>query len=92
MFIIVYASVIDQYVMAAIAKGGIKAYTKWTAVKGVGPETGPKLTYSQGDNDVLTVVAGEDDADKIKRITLDLRKDHPKGGVRCFVVPVEEMI
>ena len=92
MFVIVYSSIIDDDVMAALSKKGIKAYTKWTAVHGTGPETGPKLTYSQGDNDVLTVVVGEEDSSKVRTMTLELRKEHPRGGVRCFIVPVEEMI
>ncbi len=92
MFIIVYASTIDNYVMEAVSRGGIRAFTKWTAVQGAGPETGPKLTYSQGDNDVLTVVVNDADSGKVRDLTLELRKEHPKGGVRCFIVPVEEMI
>ncbi len=92
MFIIVYSSIIDDYVMAAISRGGIKAFTKWTAVHGMGPETGPKLTYSQGDNDVLTVVVSDENAEKTREITRKLRQEHPRGGVRCFIVPVEEMI
>lgn len=92
MFVIVYASVIDDYVMTAISGGGIRGFTKWTAVHGTGPETGPKLTYSQGDNDVLTVVVNDEDARKVRELTLKLRKEHPRGGVRCFIIPVEEMI
>lgn len=92
MFVIVYASVIDDYVMAAIARGGIRAFTKWTAVHGTGPETGPKMTYSQGDNNVLTVVVSDEYAPRVKELAVRLRKEHPTGGVRCFILPVEEMI
>ena len=92
MFVLVYSSIIDDDVIAAILKGGIKAYTKWTDVHGTGPETGPKLTYSQGDNHVLTIVVNEEDTSKVRSVVLALRKENPSGGVRCFVVPVEEMI
>ncbi len=89
---IVYASAMDDYVMTAVSKSGIEAYTKWTEVHGTGPETGPKLTYSQGDNDVLTIVVNDKDASRVRNMTLQLRKEHPRGGIRCFIVPVEEMI
>ncbi|HEX9019744.1 MAG TPA: P-II family nitrogen regulator [Nitrospirota bacterium] len=92
MFVLVYASTYDDYVISAISEGGIKAYTKWTEVHGTGPETGPKLRYSQGDNDVLTMVVNDEDAAKLRKVVQQLRKDHPLGGVRCFIVPVEEMI
>jgi hypothetical protein len=43
MFVLVYSSAIDDDVISAISKGGIKAYTKWTDVHGTGPETdGPR--------------------------------------------------
>ncbi len=92
MFVLVYSSAFDDYVNEAITKGGIKAYTKLTDVHGRGPETGPKLKYSQGDNDVVTVVVNDEEADKVKKIVQNLRKEYPRGGVRCFVIPVEEMI
>ncbi len=92
MFVLVYSSNIDDDVIAAISRGGIKAYTKWTDVHGTGPETGPKLRYSQGDNHVLTIVVSTEDAGKVRDVMLKLRKDYPLGGVRCFIVPVEEMI
>ncbi len=92
MFVLVYSSNIDDDVIAAISKGGIKAYTKWTDVHGMGPETGPKLRYSQGDNHVLTIVVNDADASKVRDVVLNLRKEYPLGGVRCFIVPVEEMI
>jgi nitrogen regulatory protein PII len=92
MFVLVYASMIDDYVIAAITKGGINAYTKWIGVHGTGPETGPKLRYKQGDNHVLTIVVSNEDADKVRDVVLKLRKEYSFGGVRCFVVPVEEMI
>jgi len=92
MFVLVYSSAIDDDVIAALTRGGVKAYTKWTDVHGTGPETGPKLRFSQGDNHVLTIVVNTEEADKVRGVVQKLRKDFPMGGVRCFVVPVEEMI
>jgi len=92
MFVIVYSWSCDDYVMEAITGGGIKAYTKWGRVLGKGTETGPKLTYSQGGNDVLSIVVDDTDAKKLKEIVVDLRKEYPLAGIRCFILPVEEMI
>ena len=92
MFILVYSSLIDDEVIPAISRGGISAYTKWTGVHGTGPETGPKLRYSQGDNHVLSIVVSDQETAKVKDVMLKLRKENPMSGIRCFVVPVEEMI
>ncbi|MGC1454554.1 MAG: PG0541 family transporter-associated protein [Nitrospirota bacterium] len=92
MFVIVYSSSCDDSVMEAITRGGIKAYTKWGRVLGKGTETRPKLTFSQGDNDVLSIVVDDKDAKKLKEIVVNLRKENPIAGIRCFIMPVEEMI
>ena len=92
MFVIVYSSSCDDYVMEAITRGGIKTYTKWRRVLGKGTETRPKLTFSQGDNDVLSIVVEDKDAKKLKEIVVNLRKENPIAGIRCFIMPVEEMI
>jgi nitrogen regulatory protein PII len=94
MFFIVYSWGIDEEVIDALAKSGVNAYTKWTKVMGCGSETEPKLGSQiwPGENDVLTVVVNNEDAFKVKAVTLNLRKQHPRAGIRCFILPVEEMI
>ncbi len=92
MFVIVFSSSCDDYVMKAITKAGIKAYTKWRGVLGTGTETGPKLTYSQGDNDVLSIVVDGKDAGVLRDTVMNLKKENPKSGIKCFILPVEEMI
>ena len=92
MFVIVYSSSCDCYVMESITRGGIKAYTKLGRVLGKGTETGPKLTFSQGDNDVLSIVVDDKDTKKLKEIVVNLREENPVAGIRCFIMPVEEMI
>ena len=94
MFVIVYSCWMDKEVIEAITKSGVKAYTKWTNVLGCGTETEPKMGSWPwfGQNDVLTVVINNEEAAMVKEAVMNLRKDHPRAGVRCFVVPVEEMI
>ncbi len=94
MFMIMYEYAIDAEVFDEIKKIGIAGYTKWSKVQGAGPETGLKLNtrFWPGLNDVLVVVVDEKDAEKVKAMVLHLREKYPKSGVRCFIVPVEEMI
>lgn len=94
MFIIVYSWAFDNIVIDMITKSGLKAYTKWTKVLGCGTETEPKMgsQFWPAENDVLTIVVNNEDAAKVKEIVLTLRKENPRAGVRCFIVPVEEMI
>lgn len=94
MFVIVYSWAVDDDVITALAASGVNAYTKWTQVLGCGCETEPKMRsrYAPGENDVLTVVINNEDSEKVKAIVLKLREEHPRGGIRCFIIPVEEMI
>lgn len=94
MFVIVYSSAIDDAVLGALKKSGVDTYTKITNILGSGKETGPKLNtrFWVGDNDVLTVVVEDEDSPTIRDVVLGLRKEYPRSGVRCFVIPVEEMI
>lgn len=94
MFMIVYEWSIDDFVIAAIKEIGVTGYTKWTKVLGMGPETGPKMDSHTCpcNNDVLAVVVEDKDSAKVRERVLHLRKEHPRGGVRCFIVPVKEMI
>ncbi len=92
MFVIVYSWSADDCVMDALARGGIQAYTKWCGVLGKGTETGPKLCFSQGENNVLSIVADDKEAEKLKEIVLNLRKENPVAGIKCFILPVQEVI
>jgi nitrogen regulatory protein PII len=94
MLFIVYSWAIDDEVIAALTKSGLKAYTKWTKVLGCGSETEPKTGSKlwPSETDVLTIVVDNEDVAKIKEVVLTLKKEHPRAGLRCYIVPVEEMI
>jgi nitrogen regulatory protein PII len=91
--VIVHWRSIDDEVIATLTKSGVKAF-KWTEVLGCGSETEPKLRprFWPEENDVLTVVTNDEDANKVKEVVLSLRKAHPGAGIRCFIAPVKEMI
>ncbi len=38
------------------------------------------------------MVINNEDSDKVRNAVQTLRKEHPRAGVRSFIVPVEEMI
>jgi nitrogen regulatory protein PII len=94
MFVIVYWSASDDVVIASLAKIGVNAYTKWTKVLGCGTETEPKLGsgFWRGENNVLTAFVNDKDAAKVKDVVMNLREERPWGGIRGFIMPVEEMI
>lgn len=74
MFAIVYSWAFDDVVIAAIMKRGVHAYTKWTEVLGCGSETGPRLSsrFRPGEDDVLTDVINNEDAERVKEVVLQL--------------------
>jgi nitrogen regulatory protein PII len=94
MFLIVYWQAVDYAVIDALEKIGVTAYTKWCKVLGCGNETEPKLGsgFWHGENNVLTVVTNDKDAAKVRDVVVNLRNERPYGGIRCFIMPVEEMI
>jgi hypothetical protein len=94
MLILVYNDASDETVTGALKKAHIQRYTKWKEAYGEGEETDPKLGNHiwPGKNNVLAVVV-EDDAMPIIRETINaIRKEHPKIGLKTFVLQVEETI
>jgi nitrogen regulatory protein PII len=94
MLILVYNDVSDEIVTGALKKAHVQRYTKWKEVYGEGEETEPKLGTHiwPGKNNVLAIVA-EDDAMPLIRETINItKKEHPKIGLKTFVLQVEETI
>lgn len=95
MILVVYSQATDYDVIAGFKNAGIRAYTKLEKVCGEGTETEPKLhTHTwPGENNVL-FIALKDDEDAV--VVLDrvrmLKKEHPRAGMKAFVLPMEEMV
>ncbi|MEN6319849.1 MAG: PG0541 family transporter-associated protein [Syntrophaceae bacterium] len=94
MFLIVYSNAADTYVIAALKKAGIAQYTKMEEVHGEGIETEPKLgTHTwPGENNALFVAVPNEKVFLLTDILKQLKNEHPRAGVRGFILPMEECV
>ena len=94
MLFIVYNDILDEALVAALKNSGVSGYTKWTNTIGEGPGTEPKLSTHvwPGKNDVIAAVVADEDLARVTATLRQLTADHPKVGIRTFVMPVEGMI
>lgn len=94
MFLIIYCDAADEDVIDAFHRSGIRVYTKMQEVRGVGTETEPKLgTHCwPGKNNVLLIAADDEQATIIRKVIGFLRKEHPRSGIKGFILPMEEIV
>jgi nitrogen regulatory protein PII len=95
MVLVVYSQAADYDVISAFKKAGIKGYTKVEKVCGEGIETEPKLhTHTwPGENNMLMIALDDDSVlagvkDRIRR----LKSEHPRAGLKAFILPMEEIV
>jgi len=89
---ITYNIAIHDEVMDVLATLGLKGYTRWEEVTGVGRQSGPHLSTHvwPAKNSALAVVAEDDDASFLMESIRQLRKTMTKEGVKTFCWEVEE--
>jgi nitrogen regulatory protein PII len=94
MVFIVYSQAADYEVISAIKKAGIKGYTKMEKACGEGVETEPKLhTHTwPGENCVLFIALEDHELEPIMERVRRLKEEHPRAGVKAFVLPMEEIV
>ena len=94
MLVIVYSDAVDEVMINAFKKSGIHGYTKWKETLGEGTETEPKLESIAGQvkNNVLAVVVEDEAVLKISETIKKLKSEHPQGGIKTFILQVEETI
>jgi len=92
MFLIIYCEAADEDVIAALKEIGVHAYTKMVQAQGEGTETEPKLgTHCwPGKNNVLLMAVPDAEITRINERLRLLREEHPRAGVRSFLLPAEE--
>ena len=92
MYLVVYCDAVDEDVIAAIKGIGIHGYTKTVEVRGEGTETEPKLgTHCwPGKNNLLMMAVADGEVPKLKACVRRLKEEHPRAGVRSFIMPMEE--
>lgn len=92
MFLIIYCEAADEDVIAALKEAGIRGYTKMVEARGEGTETEPKLgTHCwPGRNNILFMALPDDEISRITERVRKLKREHPRAGVRSFLLPLEE--
>ena len=94
MLVLVYNDAADEIVITAFKKANVKGYTKWKEAFGEGTETEPKLGthYWPGKNNVLAIVVEDEAKPPILDMIRQLKQEHPKAGLKTFILQVEETI
>ncbi len=94
MLIVVYSDALDDVLVETFKKAGLRGYTKWKQTVGEGTESEPKLGthYWPGTNNVLAAVCTDDEALGLKETIRVLKAEHPKGGIRTFVLEVTDTV
>jgi hypothetical protein len=94
MFLIVYCQAADYDVIASLKSFGIKGYTKMEQVSGEGTDTEPKLGTHiwPGRNNMLLLAIANEDIPKVTNLIRQMREEHPRSGIKGFILPMEESI
>jgi hypothetical protein len=94
MFWIIYCEAADEDVIAALKEVGIHGYTKMVEARGEGTETEPKLgTHCwPGKNNVLVMAVADEEVPRINERLHLLKEEHPRAGIRSFLLPMEENV
>lgn len=94
MFLIVYGEATDEDVIGTFKQAGIRAYTKMVDARGEGTETEPKLGthFWPGKNNVLLMAVANEDVHRITEAIQAIKRDHPRSGIRGFLMPMEEAV
>ncbi|MCX5838589.1 MAG: hypothetical protein NTW71_08750 [Deltaproteobacteria bacterium] len=94
MFLIIYCEAADEDVIAALKEAGIHGYTKMVEAQGEGTETEPKLgTHCwPGRNNVLIMAVADNEVARINARVHRLNEEHPRAGIRSFLLPIEENV
>jgi nitrogen regulatory protein PII len=84
---------IERHVLEKLSALGLRSYTKWPRLMGVGETSGPHLDSHiwPGANTVIAVVAPDDKAAALMEEIRDLRKTLGSEGVKAFLLPVEDV-
>jgi len=93
MFLIIYCEAADEDVIAALKEAGVRGYTKMVEARGEGTETEPKLGthFWPGKNNVLLMAVADEEIARLDAKLRELKRTHPRSGVRSFLLPMEEL-
>ena len=94
MFLIIYGEAADEDVIDALKEAGVHGYTKMVEARGEGTETEPKLGthFWPGKNNILFMAVADEEIPRISERIREIKQDHPRAGVRGFLLPMEEAV
>ena len=94
MIFLSYSAGIDEEIADALADLGIKCYTKWQDVLGIGNTSGPHLGTHvwPKTNSFLGIAIEEEKVDGLLHKVRELKATFGKEGVKAFVLPLEEAV
>lgn len=93
MVMVAYNEALDLEVMEALAKAGLKNYTKSVGIFGRGSSSGIHLGNDiwPGRNNILYVSCEERQAKDLIIGIKELRKKIGQEGIKAFILPIEEV-
>ncbi|MCF8054635.1 MAG: hypothetical protein K9K75_05400 [Deltaproteobacteria bacterium] len=94
MLLLVYSSTADEFIIERIKRAGIVHYTKFNDTQGEGLENDPRLANRiwPGKNSVLFSVVDEQFIPKTMETIREMKNENPRAGIRCFTIPVEDVL
>jgi hypothetical protein len=92
MVLVIYNNSIDDEVMEALGRAGMRCYTKFTNLRGVGDSSEPRLSTQvwPGTNSMLLVATDAQGREPILAAVRALKEIHREEGIRAFVLPLAE--
>lgn len=93
MVMVIYNEAIDLEASELLKQCGLSNYTKITGVFGKGATSGTHLGNDiwPGRNNILYVVAAEEEAGRVLSAVRDMRKKLGHEGIKAFVLPIEDL-
>ena len=93
MVFLTYNIAINDVVMEVFKTLGLKTYTRWEEVTGVGIHSGPHLANHiwPAKNSAIAIVLEDEKVKPLMDAVRELRKKIAKEGIKAFVLPVEEV-
>jgi hypothetical protein len=91
--IIVYASALETQLMLALTKCGLKKYTKFPYLHGVGGHSEPHLDTQvwPGSNMGLLIALEEKMLPSLLKEVKELKQQFSDEGIKAFSFPLEEL-
>ncbi len=91
---LIYNAAIESMVKECMRECNLKSFTKFPRIQGAGKSAGPRLDTHvwPGINNGLFIVTEDENIPEMLEKVKRLKKEHPRDGVKAYVLPVEESV